>query len=93
MSTPVLTLALQNLHISGIGLSIFGGILSTIYYFKPQQVVISVVFLGVISFVLGEAMALILPKGGFLGRLLNPHTVCEHSTYVFNTELTFYSVQ
>ncbi|OCL08353.1 OPT superfamily oligopeptide transporter [Glonium stellatum] len=57
----------------GIGLSTFGGTLATIYYFKPQSVVVSTVFLAIISFVLGEAMAAFIPRKTFIGRLLNPH--------------------
>jgi hypothetical protein len=65
-----------SLH-TGIGLATFAGILATIYYFKPQQVAISVVFLAVISFVLGRAMEFVLPKKGLLGRMLNPHPVSD----------------
>ncbi|KAF1986665.1 OPT superfamily oligopeptide transporter [Aulographum hederae CBS 113979] len=57
----------------GAGLSTFGGILSTIYYFKPQTVTVSVVFLAVISYVLGEFMALVIPRKGFVGKWFNPH--------------------
>jgi hypothetical protein len=60
----------------GIGLSTFGGSLATIYYFKPQTVTVSTVFLGVISYVLGEAMAAFIPRKTFVGRFLNPHPVC-----------------
>jgi hypothetical protein len=59
----------------GIGLASFGGILATIYQFKPQQVVVSAVFLAVISFVLGEFMAWALPRKGIFGRIFNPHPV------------------
>jgi hypothetical protein len=61
--------------IVGIGLSTFGGSLATIYYFKPQTVSVSTVFLGVISYVLGEIMATVIPRRGMLGRFLNPHPV------------------
>ena len=47
--------------------------LATIYYFKPQTVYVSVIFLCVISYVLGELMATIIPKTGFIGRWFNPH--------------------
>jgi hypothetical protein len=59
----------------GLGLSAFGGALGTIYYFKPQTLSVSTIFLGVISYVLGELMARILPRRGWLGKLLNPHPV------------------
>ncbi|TID15601.1 OPT superfamily oligopeptide transporter [Venturia nashicola] len=57
----------------GIGLSTFGGSLATIYYFKPQTVSVSTIFLGVISYVLGEAMSILIPTKGVIGRFLNPH--------------------
>jgi hypothetical protein len=59
-----------------MGLSTFGGILATIYYFKPQTVPVSVIFIAVISYVLGEAMAAFIPRKTFIGRFLNPHPVC-----------------
>jgi len=55
----------------GTGLSIFGAVLAEIFYFKPQTVFVSVVFLTVIGYVLGEFMALIIPRWGFF-RYLNP---------------------
>lgn len=51
----------------------FGGTISAIYYFKPQTIIVSVVFIAVISYLLGEAMAYAIPRKGWLGRLLNPH--------------------
>jgi hypothetical protein len=60
--------------IKGIGLSVFGGILATVYYFKPQTVTISTIFLAVISYVLGELLSLI-PRRTAIGRLFNPHPV------------------
>jgi OPT oligopeptide transporter protein len=65
----------------GVGLSAFGGVLSTIYYFKPQTLGVSTIFLGCISYILGEAMSLI-PRVGPL-RWLNPHPVS-------NTVIGFY---
>ena len=59
--------------IVGIGLSLFGGTISAIYYFKPQTVVVSVVFLAVISYILGEFLAFVIPRRGRIGRWLNPH--------------------
>jgi hypothetical protein len=59
----------------GIGLSTFGGSLATIYYFKPQTALVSQVFLAVVSYVIGEAMAKVIPTSGWIGRLFNPHPV------------------
>ncbi len=53
-------------------MAIFASVLQEIYYFKPQVIYVSVVFLAVISYVLGEAMAFILPSRGPIGHFLNP---------------------
>lgn len=57
----------------GIGLSTFGGTLATIYYFKPQVVGVSTIFLAVISYVLGELMSHLIPSKGLIGKLFNPY--------------------
>ena len=57
----------------GLGLSAFGSALATIFLFKPQSVSVSIIFLTVISYVGGNALAAILPKKGLMGRWLNPH--------------------
>jgi len=46
-------------------------VLQTIYYFKPQAIFVSVVFLTVIGYVIGEGMSYI-PRWGPIGRFLNP---------------------
>ncbi|KAJ5081067.1 OPT superfamily oligopeptide transporter [Penicillium angulare] len=56
----------------GAGLSIFGGVLQEIFYFKPQTILVSQVFLTVIAYVLGEGLAYAIPRKGRIGRLLNP---------------------
>lgn len=68
----------------GLGLSLFGSILATIYYFKPQTVFVSVIFLAVISYVLGNALEFVIPKSGFIGRWFNPHpfNIKEHAAIV-----------
>ncbi|KAG2111688.1 OPT oligopeptide transporter protein-domain-containing protein [Suillus discolor] len=55
----------------GLGLSAFGGSLAQIYYFKPQTVSVSLMFLGIISYVIGLAMETFIPRYGLL-RYLNP---------------------
>ncbi|KAG1830315.1 OPT oligopeptide transporter protein-domain-containing protein [Suillus variegatus] len=63
----------------GLGLSAFGGSLAQIYYFKPasfglalqQTILVSVMFLGIISYVIGLAMETFIPRHGLL-RYLNP---------------------
>ncbi|EIM81122.1 OPT oligopeptide transporter [Stereum hirsutum FP-91666 SS1] len=55
----------------GIGLSAFGGVLAEIYYFKPQTVQVSTMFLAIISYVLGIFMETFIPRRGVF-RYLNP---------------------
>ncbi|TFK54408.1 OPT superfamily oligopeptide transporter [Heliocybe sulcata] len=55
----------------GIGLSCFGGVLAEIYYFKPQTVLVSLMFLAIISYVIGLAMESFIPSRGWF-RYLNP---------------------
>lgn len=75
----------------GFGLSIFASVLQEIFYFKPQTIYVSSVFLCVIAYVLGEAMAKILPSKGVLGKYLNPHpfNMKEHAYVDFFTFLPF----
>ena len=56
----------------GLGLAIFGSVLQEIFYFKPQTIYVSLVFLTVIAYALGEFKAQIIPRRGRIGRLLNP---------------------
>ncbi|KAJ5131603.1 OPT superfamily oligopeptide transporter [Penicillium atrosanguineum] len=56
----------------GAGLSIFGGVLQEIFYFKPQTILVSQVFLTVVAYVLGAGMAYAIPRKGKLGRYFNP---------------------
>ncbi|KAF9241516.1 OPT oligopeptide transporter protein-domain-containing protein [Melanogaster broomeanus] len=55
----------------GIGLSAFGGVLAQIYYFKPQTVLVSLMFLAVVSYILGIFMETFIPQRGPL-KWLNP---------------------
>ncbi|KAH8597846.1 OPT oligopeptide transporter protein-domain-containing protein [Bisporella sp. PMI_857] len=55
----------------GLGLSAFGAVLATIYMFKPQGMSVSVIFLALASYVLGEAMSTLIPRKGIL-KWLNP---------------------
>ncbi|KAF8120919.1 OPT oligopeptide transporter protein-domain-containing protein [Boletus edulis] len=52
----------------GLGLSTF----AEIYYFKPQTFTVSVMFLAIVSYILGFAMETFIPRRG-LFRYLNPH--------------------
>ncbi|EGO56086.1 hypothetical protein NEUTE1DRAFT_64387 [Neurospora tetrasperma FGSC 2508] len=56
----------------GVGLSVFGGVLQEIMYFKPQVVYVSVMFLTVLAQALGTALSQLIPRKGAIGRFLNP---------------------
>lgn len=56
----------------GFALSAFGGVLAEIYYFKPQTVLVSTMFLAIISYIMGVFMETIIPTRGIF-RYLNPH--------------------
>ncbi|CAK1365402.1 unnamed protein product [Cercospora beticola] len=64
----------------GSGLAIFASVLQEIFYFKPQTIFVSLVFITVIAYVLGDFMAIAIPRWGVL-RYLNPHafTKKEHA--------------
>lgn len=55
-----------------MGLSVFGGVLQEIMYFKPQVVYVSVMFLTVLAQALGTALSQLIPRKGAIGRFLNP---------------------
>ncbi|KAG1858095.1 OPT oligopeptide transporter protein-domain-containing protein [Suillus subluteus] len=55
----------------GLGLSTFGGVLAEIYYFKPQTILVSLMFLAVVSYILGIFMETFIPRRGLLC-YLNP---------------------
>lgn len=55
----------------GCGLAIFASVLQELFYFKPQTIYISVIFLTVIAYILGEALATAIPRFGPL-KYLNP---------------------
>ncbi|RDW63662.1 hypothetical protein BP6252_11207 [Coleophoma cylindrospora] len=68
----------------GMGLSCFGAVLSEIYEFKPQVIYVSLMFLTVVAYAAGEAMSLLIPRWGPIGRFLNPHpfNMKEHAAIV-----------
>ncbi|KAK5108447.1 hypothetical protein LTR62_008334 [Meristemomyces frigidus] len=57
----------------GLGLSCFGSVLQEIFYFKPQTIFVSLIFLTVWAYILGDFMAFAIPRKGAIGRFLNPH--------------------
>lgn len=56
----------------GFGLSAFGSALAEIYYFKPQTLTVSLMFLAIMSYIIGTAMDSFIPRRGIF-RWLNPH--------------------
>ncbi|KAI0669078.1 OPT oligopeptide transporter [Trametes maxima] len=55
----------------GLGFSAFGAVLAQIYYFKPQTLLVSQLFLLVLSYWFGNIMAMVLPSRGIF-RWINP---------------------
>ncbi|OBZ65710.1 Oligopeptide transporter 3 [Grifola frondosa] len=55
----------------GLGFSAFGAVLAQIYYFKPQTLLVSTLFLLILSYWFGNGMHMLLPSKGFF-RFLNP---------------------
>lgn len=58
----------------GLGLTCFAAVLGQIFYFRPQTVFVSQLFLQVIAFVLGKFWSTVLPKAdkGKFWAILNP---------------------
>ncbi|TCD68164.1 hypothetical protein EIP91_011442 [Steccherinum ochraceum] len=67
----------------GVGLSVFSSVLATIYTFKPQNATVSQLFCLIIAYVLGTAMASLIPTKGYW-RYLNPgpFNIKEHTAIV-----------
>ncbi|KAF2400856.1 OPT superfamily oligopeptide transporter [Trichodelitschia bisporula] len=57
----------------GLSIACFAAATTAINTFKPQPVHIHLVFIAVLSYVLGEVMAKVLPSRGRIGRIINPH--------------------
>lgn len=59
----------------GLSLSLFASTVTTISTFKPQPIRINLIFLVVLSHVLGRGLERLIPRKGRIGRFLNPHAV------------------
>lgn len=80
----------------GLSLSLFASTVTTISTFKPQPIRINLVFLVVLSHVLGRGLERLIPRKGKIGRFLNPHAVSWSPWLNINhalddIELTFFS--
>ncbi|CAL1705639.1 unnamed protein product [Somion occarium] len=63
----------------GLGFSAFGAVLAQIYYFKPQTLSVSTLFLLVLSYWFGNAMHMLIPdKGVFRWFNPGPFNIKEH---------------
>ncbi|KAF5368291.1 hypothetical protein D9757_010530 [Collybiopsis confluens] len=58
---PTLRIFTLRLWFLGLGLSCFGAVLGQIFYFRPQTIVVSSLFLQIISFILGKVMEVVIP--------------------------------
>ncbi|SCZ99587.1 BZ3500_MvSof-1268-A1-R1_Chr3-1g06126 [Microbotryum saponariae] len=71
---PTLIVHTIRMWVIGLGLTCFAAVLGQIFYFRPQTVFVSQLFLQVIAFIMGKAWAKALPnadKGRFWA-ILNP---------------------
>lgn len=55
----------------GLGFSAFGAVLGQIYYFKPQTLAVSKLFLLILTYWFGNALHMVLPERG-VWTWLNP---------------------
>ncbi|TCD60776.1 hypothetical protein EIP91_009533, partial [Steccherinum ochraceum] len=80
---PTLPVYTFRMWFLGLGLSCFGAVLGQIFYFRPQTVFVSQLFLQVIAYVLGRIMEEVIPGPGnphprlqtadtWFGRFMNP---------------------
>ncbi|KAK4052813.1 hypothetical protein OIV83_002100 [Microbotryomycetes sp. JL201] len=71
---PSMVIHTVRMWILGLGLTCFAAVLGQIFYFRPQTVFVSQLFLQVIAFILGKFWAKILPNAdkGKIWAILNP---------------------
>ncbi|KAI6111532.1 OPT oligopeptide transporter protein-domain-containing protein [Pisolithus croceorrhizus] len=89
---PTLPALTFRFWVIGIGLAVFGSVLSEIYFWKPQGTTVSSLFQLIVSYVLGNAMHRTMPSTGFW-RHLNPgpFNIKEH-TWIIATLDLFYGI-
>ncbi|GAA5902251.1 hypothetical protein JCM8208_007240 [Rhodotorula glutinis] len=79
---PNMVIHTFRMYVLGIGLTCFAAVLGQIFYFRPQTVYVSQLFLQVIAFILGRAWSAVLPNAsrGKFWAFLNPceFTLKEH---------------
>ncbi|KAG6907869.1 hypothetical protein DXG01_007083 [Tephrocybe rancida] len=69
---PTLPIFTFRLWFLGLGLACFGAVLGQIFYFRPQTVTVSQLFLLIISYMLGRVLEEIVPGPGSLARIKTP---------------------
>ncbi|GAA5984472.1 hypothetical protein JCM11641_006993 [Rhodosporidiobolus odoratus] len=79
---PTLPIHTFRMYFLGLGLTCFAAVLGQIFYFRPQTVYVSQLFLQVIAYILGKAWEQVLPNAsrGKIFAFLNPGTfnIKEH---------------
>ncbi|OZJ06873.1 hypothetical protein BZG36_00021, partial [Bifiguratus adelaidae] len=73
---PNLPLFTLRTVVLGLGLASFAAVLQEIYYFKPQVVIISPLFIQIIGYILGNVMAKVIPRSRFFNP--GPFSIKEH---------------
>ncbi|BGP27035.1 hypothetical protein JCM10295v2_005997 [Rhodotorula toruloides] len=83
---PTMAIHTFRMYFLGIGLTAFAAVLGQIFYFRPQTVYVSQLFLQVITFFMGRAWSAVLPNAsrGKFWAFLNPcqFTLKEHVAIV-----------
>ncbi len=76
----------------GIGIGIFSSVLGEIYYFKPQALQVSTIFLVMCAYVLGEFWSFAIPRRGIL-KWINPFhfNMKEHAVIQIISSTASYS--
>ncbi|KAI0071867.1 peptide transporter MTD1 [Panus rudis PR-1116 ss-1] len=74
---PTLPVFTFRMWFLGLGLSCFGAVLGQIFYFRPQTVFVSQLFLQIIAYILGRVLEEVIPGPG------NPHEQLRYGNNAF----------
>ncbi|GAA5835822.1 hypothetical protein JCM3766R1_005858 [Sporobolomyces carnicolor] len=94
---PEMIIHTFRMYFLGIGLTCFAAVLGQIFYFRPQTVYVSQLFLQIIAFILGKTWAKVFPAAhrGRFWRFLNPcdFTLKEHVAILIMSSTSAHSAE
>ncbi|GAA5879973.1 hypothetical protein JCM16303_004422 [Sporobolomyces ruberrimus] len=94
---PNMIIHTLRMYVLGIGLTCFAAVLGQIFYFRPQTVYVSQLFLQIIAFILGTAWHKVLPAAhrGRVWAFLNPcpFTLKEHVAILIMSSTSAHSAE